>query len=158
MADVTIVSGAAALVAPRAPFTWEVFAVLPSLAQETERIPIEFARPVEIVGMRPTVIRASFGLGPVIPTADDIVAKVDVNDERRYTNALGVSTAAAGNAGGFVTLAALSTQGQQGRLLSLRIENAKPTAGFTFRWKLPIPLAPIYEDAHIGVALFCRYL
>ena len=155
-----VVHGAAALVAPCAPFTWEVFAELTGSDQATARIPIEFPRPVEILGMRPSVIAITDGALRV-PTADDLLALVDANSERRYTNALGVSGPATGNAGSFATLASLSTQGQQGRLVRIRLENAKPTMGVTFRWKLAVPAPPapaIYEDAHIGLALFCRYL
>ena len=144
-----------ALVVPATPLTWEVSAELDGDIQQTERIAVPFPDPVEILGMRPTVIVRGVPAGGALrtPTTDDIAVLIDINQQRRITNTLGRTTVA-GAAASFVTLTALSTDH---RWLREVMSNASPEMGLTFRWKNLVTVQ-LYEDCIISLAFFCRFL
>lgn len=152
-----------ALHAPVAPYTWEVRAFLPTTILETSRIPIYFTRPVEIVGFMPTVRVNGFLQGGTrrIPTTDDIQILFDINQRDRLTNRL-ESTTSAGPGQAYVTLSTFSVLTP--RLIRIQMLNQAPDVGIQFRWcQDPAPIAggvpvPIYENALVQLAFFCRYL
>ena len=155
-----------ALHAPLAPFTWETFADLPATERETGRVSAQFRGPVEILGFFPTVtpVRPAadpLPAGQVFATTDDILINIDANEEERFTNTKGEgqTSTAMGLLGAFVTLSSIAVQVP--RLTGIRLENATPDLGFTYRWKQPPPAAPVipfFADVTIGLAMYCRYL
>lgn len=144
----------AALHAPVAPLTWEVQVALPDAQQETARIPLDFRGPLEIVGLYPSVIRSTNAGGLVVPTTEDILCLIDINNEERLTNRLEQGSAA-GPGSVFVTLAALGVQVP--RLLRKELKNARPNVNVQFRWKRAVGAA-FYEDAIVSLAFMVRYL
>ncbi len=143
--------------APVAPYTWEIQAELGRTTQETGRLPMRWNRPVEILGLFPTVraLNAAGG-GLLAPTADDIMVALGANQEDRFTNRL-EDAAATALEESFVTLSALSVLVP--RLVRIQLTNASPQVDVSFRWKNNNPIAqPRFEDALIGVAFFCRYI
>lgn len=141
-----------------APYTWEVQATLGRTTLQTGRMPLSFKKPVRVVGFYPSVIAgSSVGGGLLVPTLDDILVLLDANEERRFTNRLEQTTAAATGAG-FVTLGALGAARAQ-RFLNLALRNAAPDVGVQFRWKREPPVGgPIYEDAIVCLAFFTKPL
>lgn len=140
-----------------APYTWEVQATLGRTVLQTGRVPLSFKKPVQVVGFYPSVIAGSaVGGGLLVPTLDDILVLLDANEERRFTNRLEQTTAAATGAG-FVTLGALGSARAQ-RFLNLKLRNAAPDIGVQFRWKRDPAGGAIYEDALVGLAFFVKYL
>lgn len=144
---------------PVAPYTWEVRSQLLTTQLETTRIPIFFRGPVEILGFWPTVrINGAVQGGTRrVPTTDNIMCMIDINQQDRLTNRL-ESTSVAGPGQSYVTLSGLSVFVP--RLIRIQILNASPDVGIQFRWDQdPQPLGvPIYENALIQLAFFCRYL
>jgi len=147
----------ATLTAPVSPFTWEVQAELPRTVLETGRLPLKWNRPVEIVGMQPSVVALNAtGTPLLVPTADDIQVLLDSNQQDRYTNRL-EDTAATAMDESYVTLSSMSTF--LPRLMRIQLRNASPQIGIGFRWKRHNPIAaPRFFDALIGIAFFCRYI
>lgn len=140
-----------------APYTWEVQATLGRTTLQTGRIPLAFKKPVKIVGFYPSVIAGSAVGGALLtPTLDDILVLLDANEERRFTNRLEQTTAAATGAG-FVTLGALGSARAQ-RFLNLKLREAAPDIGVQFRWKRDPNGVAIYEDAIVALAFFAAYL
>lgn len=148
-----------ALHAPVAPYTWEVRSTLLTTQQETTRIPIFFRGPVEIQGFYPSVrINGAVQGGTRrIPTTDNVMVMMDINQQDRLTNRL-ESTSVAGPGQSFVTLASMGVLVP--RLIRIQILNAAPDVGIQFRWDQdPAPGGvPIYENCLIQLAFFCRYL
>jgi hypothetical protein len=149
----------AALHAPVAPYTWEVQTTLAGSVERTARVPIQFRGALEILGVSPSVVVDGVATGaPLrVPTADDIMVIVDINQRERLTNRL-ESTTVAGPGESFVTLSKLDVF--LPRLFRAQLKNASPDMGLQFRWKVfntgGAPL--IYENARISLAFFCRYL
>jgi hypothetical protein len=75
--------------------------------------------------MRPSVIAITDGALRV-PTADDLLALIDANSERRYTNALGVS-------GPATETRARSRRSRASRRRGNRVGSLE------FGWKMPSP-------------------
>lgn len=147
----------AALHAPVAPYTWEVRAQLDNNVAETNVIPVHFRRPVEIVGLFPTVMPVPplDGGAILVPTPDNIEVLIDINQKRRLTNQL-QETGVAGPGESFVTLSSLSVFVP--RLLREKLHAESPDLGVQFRWKSFVVGAPTYDDAIIGLAFYCRFL
>ena len=148
-----------ALHAPIAPYTWEVRSILLTTQLETTRIPIFFRGPVEIQGFWPTVRvnRNIQGGTRRIPTTDNVMVMLDINQQDRMTNRL-EATSVANPLQSYVTLSSMSVFAP--RLVRLQIINASPDVGIQFRWDQdPQPGGvPIYENALVQLAFFCRYL
>lgn len=149
----------AALHAPMAPYTWEVAIRLDGLeAFSSPELGSEFKGPVEVLGFFPSII----DVDPVADAAftsatlDDVLCKIDANQQDRFTNRNGIGSTV-DQAGGFVTLSSLAVQTP--RLVAIRLMVASPVLTFSFRWKQP-PLAgkKRYRDAIISIAEYCRYL
>jgi hypothetical protein len=149
----------AALHAPVAPYTWEVRSVLLTTQVETTRIPIFFRGPLEIMGFFPTVrVNGAIQGGTRrVPTTDNVMVMLDINQQDRMTNRL-ESTSVANPLASYVTLSAMSVFVP--RLTRIQIVNASPDVGIQFRWDQdPQPGGvPIYENALVQLAFFCRYL
>ncbi len=150
----------AALSQPVAKYTWEVQSTLSRTSEETRRIPIKWQRPVKIVGMYPTVIAGtSVGGGLLIPTVNDILVVLNANQKDRYTNRL-EDVASTGLGESYVTLGSLSTSQAAGnRMLEIELNVPAPQLDVAFRWKRP-PTGGValYEDAIVGLCLFCNYV
>lgn len=129
--------------------TWEASASLLGSLIQSEREPIIFPAPCRIVGIYPSItINDASGL--IVPTADDIMVMLDMNQQRRYTANVG-QTSQARNGDGFVTLASLNTNIRD---LNIEVDNSRPQAGMQFRWKRFIQGTPIYRDVIVSLALF----
>lgn len=146
-----------ALHAPMAPFTWDAQASLAGNSDaSTGRVPITFRGPVEIIGLRPSIVQKTRG-ALVVPTAEDIIVEFDGNDEARFTNTLGDSSSATSGSSTSVVLASLGVQTP--RLMGIKLENDKPNIGVKFRWRIqPVGGAAVFEDADIRLSFYCRWL
>lgn len=123
------------------------------------RIPFSFPIPVEIVGFS-CYIRPTFDAneGPFtdpleFATLADVLVSVDVNNARIRTNQS--QTTPGGPPGQFVTLESLD-QKNSNTLSGLRIKNARPELGFTFRWKEFTGANPVYWKSS-AVTVVCHW-
>jgi hypothetical protein len=138
---------------PNARDTWESQIFLPRTEQNSGRVPMNLPYTCKIVGLKATVIQASFvGGGLLIPDADDLLVSFDLNEERRFTstkrtNFLGQSP------NSFVTLSAMDLRE---RFLMIIAEGATPDLGFEVAWKNFTSGTPRYEDAHVSIALYIQ--
>lgn len=147
--------GIVALHAPASPMTWETRMIMRGAVQTSNRTPFTFPRPIEIVGFYPTIIVLATG-GAVYPTTDVIQVSIDTDNQNYLTSGEGVSTNAGGNVGPYVTLSAVSVQVP--RILGYKLDNPKPSIGFTYRWALDVSAGAIYRDCIIATAMYARYL
>jgi len=136
------------LSAPVAPEEREAFASLPGATAQTDRIPLTFPRPIEILGYYPSIVVVGAG---VVPTLDDLLVSIDFNLEEYQGASVGLTTSAAGNT--FTTLG--SWKILTPRLICKTINVPKPDLGFTFRWKRG---PGFFADSLIGMAVFARYV
>ena len=142
------------LAAPMADLTWEIRMSLAGDTLQTNRTPLIYPRPCEIVGMLPIVVPTTATVGLITPTINDVDVQIDVNSEEYLTSGQGISSpAATSSAGAFVTLASMSIQTP--RLLGKKLRQPQPNLGFIYRWKRG---TGVYQDAFITTAVFARYL
>ncbi len=145
----------AALHAPVSPFTWGLTTELPRTSENSGEIPIRFGRPIEVLGIKASVIakRPLSGDNLVIPTVEDIDVLLQTDNEEMWTRTLKES----GGAGGFVPLDHLTIDA--GRLLRIVPLGDGPDFTFNFQWAQFVDSDnPIYEDAIIRVSLLTRYI
>jgi hypothetical protein len=147
--------GIVALHAPASPMTWETRMIMRGTVQTSNRTPFTFPRPVEIVGILPTLIKVTTG-GLITPTTDVLQVSIDTDNQNYLTSGEGISTNAGGNIGPYVCLSAMSVQTP--RIMGYKLENPKPNIGFTYRWALDVSGGAIYEDCIIATTMFARYL
>jgi len=142
----------AALHCPIAPFTWALVTELGGDVETTGDIPIRFTRPVEILGIRASVI-AKLPLGNlIVPTVDDLDVLLQTDNEDTWTKTLKES----GGQGGFVPLRDLTIDAP--RLLRIVPKGDAPDFTFQFQWAQFVDGTPLYETALIRVSLLARYL
>jgi hypothetical protein len=140
---------------PAAYDTWEIRDTLAAEDLETARIPIEFPEPYLIVGCHVSVIPTTNTPELLTPTPEEILCLMDVDNQRRYTNAeLIGQTSAAARGAQYVTLAALDTQYRD---LWMELKSPRPVLGVSFRWKVldDATREGMYQDIEIGIAFFC---
>lgn len=134
--------------------TWEASASLLGTQIQSEREPILFPSACRIVGLYPSITINSATGGLIVPTTDDIMVLLDMNQKRRYTANVG-QTSQARNGDGFVTLAALNTLIRD---LNIVVDSPRPQEGMQFRWKRITQAAgvitPIYCDVIVSLAMF----
>lgn len=142
-----------ALQAPMAPETWEVVTDLPKAKEESGLAPLEFPRPVEIVGFYASIVPAAPLLVPVdpIPGLNDVLVSIQVDRKEQKTTRTDQRTGSA-STDNWVTLGAMVVQPL--RLLALCIGTPKPWIGFKFRWKQG---ANIFPDSIVSIACYARY-
>lgn len=140
---------------PAAYDTWEVRQSLAAADLETARLPVEFPEPYLVVGAHVSVIATTNTNDLVIPTDEDFLVLMDVDNQRRYTNSslIGLSSSAQRGAQ-FVTLASLDTRFRD---LHMELKAARPVLGFAFRWKIfdDATREALYQDVDIAVSIFC---
>jgi hypothetical protein len=140
-------------VLPIARDTWEAQLYLPRTAQTSGRVPLNMPYTCTIVGLKATVIQASFvGGGLLVATADDLLASIDLNDDRRFT-ATKRTNFQGQSPNSFVTLSALDLRE---RYLLIEAAGATPDFGMEVQWKNFVAGAPIYEDAWVSIALYIQ--
>lgn len=132
--------------------TWEVQGSLDGSEEESVVVPLIFPDPCRIVGIYASLTLNQTGsiAGLLVPTLDDIMVLMDMNQQRRYTNQIGKTTQAQ-KGQGFVTLGSVDTRVRD---LNIEVNNATPQAGFQFRWKRFIQGTPLYPDYIVSLALF----
>lgn len=133
---------------PVAPDTWEVRDLLLNTQLMGSRIPIEFPGPSIVVGCKAVVRQNSNVGGLLIPNEDDMLALIDLDNQRRFTNTQGIATAA-GLDSSFATISALDTRFRD---LQLNLDSPRPVLGVTFRWRPTTPA--LFEDAMVSLAFF----
>ena len=148
--------GIVALTAPASPMTWEINVNMLGAVQTTNRVAFRFPRPVEITGFFPSLVIAAAGGGATTPSTDVIAVQMDTDNQNYLTSADGVSTAAGGKAGPFVTLSAMSVQVP--RVVGYKLRNPSPDIGFTFRWKADVSGGAVFKDTLVSLAMYARYL
>lgn len=133
---------------PVAPDTWEVRTVLLNNQEETSRLTLEFPGPSKVVGIR-AVVRPDAAIGGlIVPTEDDILGVVDLDNQRRFTNSTGISTTASRNTY-YATLSALDTRYRD---LLWELTAPRPVLGVTFRWRPTTPT--LFVSASVSLAFF----
>ncbi len=155
-----------ALSVPIAPETWEARTIFLGGAAAgnftSERIQIDVPYPVMIVGMYASLSVLTTG-NATTPTLNDIDVTLDLNKKEYMTDLQGNSTATSTAGGGtptrdgtWVTLAAMSTNNQQGgRLLGWILPFKTAQIGITFKWTQG---PGIYKDTIVKLALYVRPL
>ena len=129
--------------------TWEIRAILAADEQSTNRISIEFPGPSTVVGAYCAVIQNSIAGDLIVPTIDDIMAVVDVDNRTNFTSGPTQGQTAPGSRGSLaVTLASLDSRYRD---LYWDLKSARPVLGITFEWKRED--GSFYYDALISVAL-----
>lgn len=137
---------------PVAALTWELRASLSRTATMTDRIPLQFPKPMLVVGFKATVIRGSYaGGGLAIPTPEDILVLLDLDEQKRFTAR--AQSSAAGQNSQFVNLAALDTRYRD---VLINADAPQPIFGATFAWWHFEAGTPRYEDAEIALSLFVQ--
>lgn len=131
---------------PVAPDTWEVRTVLANNQEETARMAVEFPGPSKVVGMRCVVRQDSVAGGLLVPTNEDILALIDLDNQRRFTNSTGISTTASRNSQ-YATLNALDTRFRD---VMWYLTAPRPVLGVTFRWRPTTPAQ--YFNASVSIA------
>jgi hypothetical protein len=135
---------------PVAPDTWELRAALLATDQETGRVEITMPGRCVVSGAYCSVIDDSSN-GLLTPGLEDILALVDLDNQRRFTSGPSQGqTSASGRGSQYVTLAALDSRVRD---LYWDLQSPRPVIGMTFRWKRFVSGTPLYEDAQISVAL-----
>jgi hypothetical protein len=137
---------------PVAPDTWEIRASLANADEESPRIDIVFPGPSTVVGAYCAVIQDSSTGGLLIPTLDDILVLVDLDNQRRFTSGPNQGQSSqASKSSQYITLAAFDSRIRD---LYLNLSSPRPVLGLTFRWKRFATGTDFYEDAQISVSLF----
>lgn len=133
---------------PVAPDTWEIRDVLLNTALQGSRIAIEFPGPSIVVGCR-TIVRPDAAIGGLImPTNEDILCLLDLDNQRRFTSSQGMTTGAGLDAS-FVTLSALDTEFRD---LQLNLASPRPVLGVIFRWRPTTPA--LFVSCNISIAFY----
>lgn len=155
-----------ALSVPIAPETWEARTIFlggsPGGNFTSERVQIDVPYPVMVVGMYASLSVLTTG-GATTPTLNDIDVVLDLNKHEYMTDLQGNSTATNAAGGGvftrdgtWVTLAAMSTNNQQGgRLLGWILPYKTAQIGITFKWTQG---PGVYKDTIVKLALYVRPL
>ncbi len=144
-----------ALHAPIAPLSWSLEAVLPANVQGTGDIPIRWTRPVEILGMKATVLPV-YPFDPDGGTPAPILEDVDVYLLTEDTSIWTKHYNESGGDGNFVPLAHLTVDTP--RLLRICLWDDAPDLTFQFQWAQFLQGTPFTVDALIRLTLFTRYL
>ncbi len=134
---------------PVAADTWELRAFLSRTEEETDRIPLQFPKPMLVVGAHAVVIRGSYAGSLAIPSVEDILCLIDLDEQRRFT-ARAQSNAAGENAQ-FCNLSSIDTRYRD---LQINGTSPQPVFGVTFAWWHFESGTPRYEDAEIALSLF----
>lgn len=132
--------------APFAPVTWQGETVLASSSSVSGRVDLRFNRPVEIVGLYPSIV--AVGSVGRDATLDDVACQIDIDRQSFRTSSI-TDTNQTSN---FVVLGALACKERQ---LGLHIETPSPNVGLTFAWRVPTGTC---KDSLIAVTTFCRWL
>jgi len=140
---------------PAAYDTWEIRDSLAAADLETSRLAIEFPEPYLVVGAHVSVIATTNETDLVIPTAEDLLVIMDVDNQRRYTDAKVIGqTSSASRGMQYVTLAALDTRYRD---LHMKLDSPRAVLGLSFRWKIfdATIREALYQNCDIAVAFFC---
>lgn len=141
----------ATLAAPVAPETRTLLIDLARTVEMSGRFTIPFPWPAEVRGFHVSVIQNSAVGGLLIPTVNDLLIDLSVNEGRTYTSTVRDSSAAQGS--GFADLAAIGYQAPRSVSIPLA---ASSELGIELRWKRWTGAA-LYEDARVSIsALFRR--
>lgn len=143
----------AALHAPVAPDTWELSTLLNSADPQSSREAMRIPNPTEIVGICVSIVALTQPVGLLVPTADDIAVSIDLDNKTYLTSARGITTAALGRDGTFVSLGCIDVKVP--RLFGVKLTNPSTELGVTFRWKRGIN---VYQNSLIALDLFTRPL
>lgn len=148
-----------ALNAPATIYRWMVRTIMPGGQLQTDRIPFDFPRPVEIIGFRSVVapIPGAAGVDPgsITGLATDVVdVQLDVDNSELLSFERNVSAPGTPANSNFVLLSSVDVQAPA--LLCLRLTAPRPQLGFTFQWNLGV--ATPFADSLVSVAMFVRPL
>jgi hypothetical protein len=136
---------------PVAANTWELRTTLSRTEQQTSAVALNFPNPKLVVGCKATVIRGSYAGSLALPTVEDILVLLDLDEQRRFT-AKG-KTDASERFTQYVNLSALQTQYRD---LLINASSPQPVFNATFAWWHFEAGTPRYEDAEIALAFFVQ--
>jgi len=143
---------------PAAYDTWEIRDALDADTLETARLGLEFPEPYLIVGAHVSVIAVTNEADLVIPTAEDFMILMDVDNQRKYTSAKIIGqTASAARGQQYITLASIDTRYRD---LHMELKSPRPVIGISFRWKIfdDATREALYQDADLAISFFCTPL
>ncbi len=141
--------------APIAELTWDVGPIrLLATDANTGAVPVRFSSPLEILGIKATVIPVlPLAGGFPSPTLEDIDVLFEQDENKRFT----AQTNDSGRTvGGYVPLAHLVTDAN--RLLRIQPGVEAPDLQFTFAWRQFVLGTPYYQGAIISLSLLYRRL
>lgn len=134
---------------PAANDTWGIQVQLDGDVELSENVPLIFPAPVEIVGCRPSIILAESIGSFLAPDTDSIMANLQANQQRKYTNTIS-QTSQAQKGNGYVTLSSLDSDHRD---LYIDLTNSRPELSIQFRWKRWTG-SQLYAGAIINVDFF----
>lgn len=150
-----------ALNAPATIYRWMIRTIMPGDQLQTDRIPFDFPRPVEIIGFRSVVAPIPGQGAPLIDPgsvtglATDLVdVQLDVDNSELLSFERNVSSPGSPANSNFVLLSSVDVQAPA--LLCLRLTAPRPQLGFTFQWNLGV--ASPFMNSLVSVAMFVRPL
>lgn len=150
-----------ALVQRPAVFSWEAMTTLLNTDQESGAIPVQFPRPVVILGAYPSV-SVQGGLNTLdVPTLDDILIKVEQEtgiDKRLTSRFDSVRTNGNGSLPN-VTLGSYKDSVGGARVMNweLGADGSRPEIEITFRWKRDVTGGPWYRSVFVSLTLLCNW-
>ena len=135
---------------PAANDTWGIQVQLDGDTELSEIVPLIFPAPVEIVGCRPSIILAETLGSLLAPDTDAIMANLQANQQRKYTNTIS-QTSQAQKGSGYVTLSSLDSDHRD---LYIDLTNSRPELSIQFKWKRFTSGTQLYAGAIICVDFF----
>lgn len=147
----------AAIVAPAANRTWEALTRLNANVAETDTVVVSFPRPARIVAVYPSLSPVALTPGLAMPTLDDILVELSLNEETRLTNRFDVVTQPSGTARVMVTLGAFRDTTGGARVLDINLPDKTNELVVRYRWKSTQPQAAQYYDVVCGMAFHALF-
>ncbi len=144
--------GHVALVAPACNRTWEALTRLNATQEETDTVVVSFPRPARIVAVYPSISPVLLQQGLAMPTLDDILVELSLNEETRLTNRFDVVTQPSGTARVMVTMASFRDTTGGARILDISLPEKTNELAIRYRWKSTQPAQPQFLDVVLGMA------
>lgn len=150
---------------PAAPHTWEGSATLTTTAAETGECLYQFARPVEITGLRvtctpldlpPTPAEADIYRDHIAPRLlDFLTLSVSWLSDAPHTQHRSLDAGESERIGAFVSASVLT---HETRLYRVQMTSPNAQVGWRARWRMGAPLRAIMPDHLVSVALVGRHI
>lgn len=150
-----------AVVQRPAVFSWEASTILLNTDLESGTIPVQFPRPVIVLGAYPSV-SVQGGLNTLdVPTLDDILVKIEQDSgvERRLTSRFDAVRTNGNGSLPDVTLGSYKDSVGGARVMNWPIGEAdsRPEIEVRFRWKRDPTGGPWYRSVFVSLTFLCNW-